>query len=155
MPSIRPSEPVAHPAPRKAARPETSPAVAEKSAPGAAKAPVKRVAKTLPLPLPTPMTKPAVKAVKAALAATDKPASSKLLKPKKIKLVHESFTIPKLEYLMIDALKLRAGSLGHSVKKSELVRAGIKALAAMPDSQFMTAVKALAPIKTRRQSEDG
>ena len=92
-----------------------------------------------------PVAKPAAKT--AAVPAVQ-PASSKLLKPKKIKLVRDNFTIPKLEYLTLDALKLRAGALGKSVKKSELIRAGIKSLAAMPDKQFLAAVKAVAPIKT-------
>ncbi|MDD2919553.1 hypothetical protein [Rhodoferax sp.] len=101
-----------------------------------------------------PVVKSTVKAVKTTLAPADKPASSKLLKPKKIKLVRDSFTIPKLEYLMLDALKLRAGALGKSVKKNELVRVGIKALVTMPDSQFLAAVTALAPIKTGHTSKD-
>lgn len=83
-----------------------------------------------------------------------RPASSKLLKPKKIKLVRDSFTIPKLEYLMLGVLKRRADALGKSVKKSELVRAGIKALATMPDNQFLAAIKTVASIKTSHSAKD-
>ena len=77
----------------------------------------------------------------------------KVLKPtkvKKAKLVRDSFTIPKDEYVVIDSLKTRAGKLGQSVKKSELLRAGIKAIAAMSDIQFKAALSNVPTIKTGR-----
>ena len=80
------------------------------------------------------------------------PKVEKLLKEKKHKLVRDSFTIPKLEYLLLDQLKQRGGALGSSVKKSESIRAGIKALAAMPDADFLAAIKAVPTIKTGRPS---
>ena len=84
--------------------------------------------------------KPAAKPVKVA-----KPA-----KVKKPKLVRDSFTIPKDEYMVIDALKTRAGKLGQAIKKSELLRAGIKALAAMSDIQYKAALSNVPTIKTGR-----
>jgi len=92
--------------------------------------------------------------VKKALAATVKPASDKLLKPRKVKLVRDNFTMPKLEYLMLEALKLRAGALGSPVKKNELIRAGIKALAAMSDSHLSTAIKAVQALNTGHPAKD-
>ena len=77
----------------------------------------------------------------------------KPLKPKKIKLVRDSFTIPKPEYLVLDNLKLRAADLKHPVKKGELLRAGIKALAAMNDTQLLIALKAVPLLKTGRPSK--
>ncbi len=74
----------------------------------------------------------------------------KPLKPKKIKLVRDSFTIPKPEYLILDNLKLRATNLKHPIKKGELIRAGIKALAAMTDQQLLGALKAVPMLKTGR-----
>lgn len=91
---------------------------------------------------PKTISKPAVKAL------IEKP-----LKAKKIKLVRDSFTIPKPEYLILDNLKLRATDLKHPVKKSELLRAGIKALAAMTDSNLLTALKAVPMLKTGRPSK--
>lgn len=76
--------------------------------------------------------------------------NAKPAKPKKIKLVRDSFTIPKDEYVVIDALKERAGRLSMAAKKSELLRAGIKALAAMDDTAFAAALKAVPAIKTGR-----
>jgi hypothetical protein len=58
--------------------------------------------------------------------------------------------MPKDEYTVIDSLKLRSGKLGQTVKKSELLRAGIKALAAMSDIQFKAALSNVPTIKTGR-----
>ncbi|WP_280151290.1 hypothetical protein [Piscinibacter sp. XHJ-5] len=87
-----------------------------------------------------PAAKPAAAAAPVVEAA----------KPAKRKLVRDSFTIPKDEYAVIDALKLRAGKLGRLAKKSELLRAGLKALAAMPDAALLQALAAVPPIKTGR-----
>jgi len=69
---------------------------------------------------------------------------------KKPKLVRDSFTIPKTEYAAIDALKTRAMAQGSSVKKSELLRAGLLALQAMTEAQFKAAVAAVPQLKTGR-----
>ena len=96
------------------------------------------------------VTKTAVKKapIKAAVTKTAKPV--KAVKVKKPKLVRDSFTIPKDEYVVIDGLKIRAGKLGQAVKKSELLRAGVKALAAMSDIQFKAALSNVPTIKTGR-----
>ena len=86
--------------------------------------------------------------VKAAPTKPTKPA--KPIKVKKTKLVRDSFTIPKDEYVVIENLKTRAGKLGQAVKKSELLRAGVKALAAMSDLQFKAALNNVPTIKTGR-----
>jgi hypothetical protein len=77
----------------------------------------------------------------------------KPIKAKKIKLVRDSFTIPKPEYLILDNLKLRAADLKHPVKKSELLRAGIKALAVMTDANLLTTLKAVPILKSGRPSK--
>ena len=97
-------------------------------------------------------------ATDAASAAPVKPVLktivSKPLKAKKTKLVRDSFTIPKPEYLVLEELKARAVSLANPVKKTELLRAGIKALAAMADASFLAALKAVPVIKTGRPTKD-
>jgi len=70
--------------------------------------------------------------------------------PRKPKLVRDSFTIPKTEYAAIDALKTRAIALGTSVKKSELLRAGLMALVGMNDTAFKAAVAAVPTLKPGR-----
>ncbi len=98
----------------------------------------------------TPVQTPAVKPATPTGAVT---AASKQLKEKKIKLVRDSFTIPKPEYLIFDALKSRALVLGQAVKKSELLRAGIKALASMSDAQFTATLKSVPTLKSGRPSK--
>ena len=93
----------------------------------------------------TAVKKPIVKKPTAKPVKVAKPA-----KVKKPKLVRDSFTIPKDEYVVIDALKTRAGKLGQAIKKSELLRAGIKALAAMSDIQYKAALSNVPTIKTGR-----
>ena len=117
----------------KAATPQGAKAAMPKTA--AAKSPIKPTTKAVAKP-----TTPKAKPVKA-----EKPA-----KVKKPKLVRDSFTIPKDEYEVIDALKVRGGKLGQAIKKSELLRAGIKALATMSDIQFKAALIKVPTIKTGR-----
>lgn len=91
-----------------------------------------------------PAAQPAVKAgKKPALPA--KPA-----KVKKPKLVRDSFTLPKDEYGVLAELKQRCAKLEHPAKKSELLRAGIKALAGLSDKNLLAALKAVPSIKTGR-----
>jgi hypothetical protein len=119
-------------APSKAARaPAKSPA----------KSPLKTVAKT---PVKAKLSPQAKTAVKTAV----KPV--KVEKAKKPKMIRDSFTMPKTEYVVIDALKERAGKLSRAAKKSELLRAGVKALAAMSDAAFLAALSAVPTIKTGR-----
>jgi hypothetical protein len=94
--------------------------------------------------------RPAPKAAAPAKAPTVVNKPVKLEKVKKPKLIRDSFTIPKPEYVVLDALKERAGKLARAAKKSELLRAGIKALAAMPDAAFLAALAAVPTIKTGR-----
>jgi hypothetical protein len=118
---------------------------AEPPANAAAKLPAKAAVKAI--------VKAPVKDVVKSLAKTQiKPA--KPTKEKKSKLVRDSFAIPKGEYTVLDDLKHRAGRLSTQIKKSELLRAGIKALAAMSDSAFLSALKLVPTIKTGRPAKD-
>jgi hypothetical protein len=112
---------------------------------GASKTAAPRAAKVAP---PPAQPKPAAPAKVAAPPAAGKPA-----KAKKPKLVRDSFTIPKTEYEVLDTLKQRASLLSNQAKKSELLRAGIKALAAMSDAAFLAALQAVPAIKTGRPTK--
>ncbi|WP_366945413.1 hypothetical protein [Hydrogenophaga sp.] len=70
--------------------------------------------------------------------------------PKKPKLVRDSFTIPKTEFAAIETLKTRAIALGTSVKKSELLRAGLMALQGLSDAAYKAALGAVPTLKTGR-----
>lgn len=152
--------------------PLTTPTSAAVAVPVAAKKTITRVARkpvakksAVPAPsaLKTPLkTRPkaiakiAVKAppAKAKAKVTPQAKVEKISKLKKPKLVRDSFTIPKAEYTVLDDLKQRATQLASPVKKSELIRAGVKALAAMSDSAFLAILKAVPTIKTGRPSKD-
>lgn len=69
---------------------------------------------------------------------------------KKPKLIRDSFSIPKTEYAAIDALKTRAVSLGTTVKKSELLRAGLMALQGMNEAAYKRALAAVPKLKAGR-----
>lgn len=85
-----------------------------------------------------------------AAAVPDKVAAAKI----KNKLVRDSFTIPKTEYAVLTALKDRALSLTRHVKKSELLRAGIGALNAMHDKEFLETLDTVPSLKTGRPKRD-
>jgi len=76
-------------------------------------------------------------------------AAKDTAKPKG-KLVRDSFTIPKTEYAVLDELKQRAARLTRPAKKSEILRAGISALNAMPDAAFLAALSGVPSLSTGR-----
>jgi hypothetical protein len=122
----------------------TSGAAERASAPATAKpskkrAPAARPAKTARPPLATK------KAAQPKVAATAGAAKSE-----RVKLVRDSFTMPKPDFDLIEALKQRAIKQGREVKKSELLRAGLHALAALGDPAFVAAVAAVPRLKTGR-----
>jgi hypothetical protein len=99
---------------------------------------------------------PALAAVgdtKPVKAASNDAKAGKADKAKKPKLVRDSFTIPKPEYAVLEELKLRAAKLGRPTKKSEVLRAGVQALAAMGDAAFLATVSAVPAVKTGRPAK--
>ena len=113
---------------------EASPGKAAAKKTTAVKSPTKKTAAKRPLSKAPAIPKLAEKSVKA----------------KKPKLVRDSFTIPKTEFAVLEELKQRAAKLARPVKKSELIRAGIKALAGLSNAAFLTAVNQVPTIKTGR-----
>lgn len=116
-------------------------------------------------PPQAPATKPAPikeKAKKKAGAAASKPTAQPQATPlteskektKKVKLVRDSFTMPKPEYEQIAALKLVLAKQGRSTKKSELLRAGLMLLGKQSPGALLASVEALTPIKTGRPKKD-
>jgi hypothetical protein len=136
---------------RSASKPPSQSAAARKPATAAKRAPARKTpapAKKAPVAVKPPAVPVPVQAAPAAKPApAEKP---KVDKPKKPKLVRDSFTIPKAEYAAIDALKQRAAKLGQSPKKSEVLRAGIMLLASLSDAALLTALGHVPAIKTGR-----
>lgn len=119
--------------PKSVSKPTTTAEAAATVAEAVVAPPAKRAAKK---------TRPAPVAVKEVAA---KPA--KVHKPK---LVRDSFTMPKDEYQVLEALKGRALGLERHVRKSELLRAGVQALSTMNDRAFLKAIGAVPTLKTGR-----
>ena len=104
-----------------------------------------------PAAAPAPAAQPVAVAKPAKADKADKDKGEKARKPK---MVRDSFTIPKAEYAALDALKARAAALGRPAKKSEVLRAGLKALAVMSDSALATCLQSVPAIKTGRPAKD-
>lgn len=68
----------------------------------------------------------------------------------RIKLVRDSFTMPRDEFELIAKLKLRALEFKRPTKKSELLRAGLQQLAALDEVHLRSALAALRPLPTGR-----
>ena len=148
-------------------------AVTKPAAPKAAttKPAVKPAASSVAKPVVKTAAKPAAKpAIKAAPQAKPKPSNGKKddhknnhnkndkkddkkAKPEKVKMERDSFTMPKDEYAQLTLLKARLTSMGQPAKKSELLRAGIKLLAAMSDNTLKTTLAKVPVIKTGRPNK--
>ena len=103
--------------------------------------------------------KPATKAKPVASSKPKKVAKKSVKKepkkdkPEKVKMERDSFTMPKDEYAQLTLLKARLNSMGQPAKKSELLRAGIKLLAAMSDNTLKTTLAKIPVIKTGRPNK--
>ena len=152
--------PAAAPAVAKPATKVAAPAGAKRAVKGPAKASTKAPAKAAAKPV-APVKKAAAEpsgaskktAAKPTPAVTKSAAVEKAEKVKKVKMVRDSFTFPKPEFAVLEALKLGSAKLAVPVKKTELVRAGIKALAAMGDANFLAAIRAVPNLKTGRPAK--
>jgi hypothetical protein len=73
----------------------------------------------------------------------------------KLRLVRDSFTMPQTDHDLIGILKTRALAFAHPAKKSELLRGGLHALAALDDAGFRRCIEALVPLKPGRPKKAG
>lgn len=85
---------------------------------------------------------------KALPTNAEKPPKS--AKPAKQKMVRDSFTLPENDYAKLTMLKAKCLENGIEVKKSELVRAGLTALAKMSVNTLIKAVGEVERLKTGR-----
>jgi hypothetical protein len=79
--------------------------------------------------------------------------TSKADKPKKIKMVRDSFSMPENEYSQFAALKRTCLLTGVHVKKSELLRAGLLCLSKLSDSELVKVVGQVEILKTGRPTK--
>jgi hypothetical protein len=99
-----------------------------------------------------PEAAPAAEVVEVADLPLSVGKKVKITKPKKPKLVRDSFTIPEVEYIQLAELKQRCLDAGLAVKKSELLRAGLQALVSMPSDALIKQFDSIEKLKTGRPS---
>ena len=148
---LRPATPIAvtNPVAKPVAKPVTK-TIAKPVAKPAAKPVIKAAAK----PAAKPIIKVAAKLVaKKANVKKSAKKDTKKTKPEKVKMERDSFTMPKDEYAQLTLLKARLTAMGQPAKKSELLRAGIKLLAAMSDNTLKTTLAKIPVIKTGRPNK--
>lgn len=100
--------------------------------------------KTVAAAVKNAVKKPSVR--KPAAATVTK----KSKKAPKVKIVRDSFTMPQSEYQKIAEIKETCLEAGLPVKKSEVLRAGLKALTKLSAVQLKRALTELEKIKTGR-----
>ena len=108
-------------------------------------APARKAAK----PVSTDPAAPVIAKTKAA--KTEKSAKSD--KPKKVKMIRDSFTMPEVDYEQIAELKKKCLQAGVHVKKSELLRAGLLGLSKLSEAALLKAVDQVEKIKTGRPAK--
>ncbi|MCY0858020.1 hypothetical protein [Cupriavidus sp. D39] len=140
-----------------------APTAAQKKAAAAVKRPVTRARKTQ-----TAVKAAKVETVKGVVAAPKAEKAEKVekvekvdkaQKPAKAKVVRDSFTMPEWDYAKLAELKRRCLNGGAHVKKSELLRAGLKMLESLPERQLLAVVAQVETVKTgrpaKRKARDG
>ena len=105
--------------------------------------------------------KPAARKPASAAGAFRQPAPSvsghDAAKPKKegkVKVVHDSFTMPQGEYQKIAEIKALCLKGGLHVKKSEVLRAGLIALSSLNAAQVKRALAGVERIKAGRPKKN-
>jgi hypothetical protein len=159
----KPEEVAAEAAAPAAAKPAATAAAVEKIATKTKAVPAKparKLAADKPATAPKaalakPVKKDALAAKKKVLETlkaekAEKECKAKKQAPKKPKLVRDSFTIPETDYALFATLKQRALAAGVEVKKSEILRAAILALAKLDDAELVKAIGLVERIKTGR-----
>lgn len=132
----------------KAVKPATGSAKETQSRPVApAKAKVSKPARAVNTPDAKRKVAATLKSPQAAKPA--KPAKP----PRAPKLVRDSFTMPDAEHAQIADLKVRLFALGFPVKKSQLIRAGFRALANLPADALLALVQGLPEVKLGRKKK--
>ena len=115
-----------------------------------------RSTKPTKVPKAAAVVKPANQLNAKSVAATPPitAAAGKSVRSKE-KLVRDSFTMPRADFALIHQLKERGLGFKRAIRKSELLRAGLQALAAMDDARLMALLDRLPALKTGRPRKAG
>lgn len=71
--------------------------------------------------------------------------------PKKTTVFRDGFSMPEEDYELIGASIKKAGLLGYSISKSEVLRAGLQALSKLTEDEFLYSLQSLTKIKPGRK----
>lgn len=74
-------------------------------------------------------------------------------KEEKLRVVRDSFTMPKNDYELLSLLKKRSLQSGIETNKSEILRAGLLALNQMSDNEFLDKIRIVEKVKTGRPKQ--
>jgi hypothetical protein len=85
----------------------------------------------------------------------EKPEKAEKAAKPRLRMVRDSFTMPEADFALIAQLKAGATAAGRPAKKSELLRAGLRLLAAQPAKALMGALDSLEPVKLGRPKQAG
>ena len=66
------------------------------------------------------------------------------------KVIRDGFSMPASDQQLIQDIRIKSLKLGVDTNKSEIVRAGLRALMDLPDSKLTTLLKSVPKIKTGR-----
>jgi hypothetical protein len=123
------------------------PAKATAAKPGAAVARKKAVAKT---PAAAPQANGTGKPAAAPVKKAANPATEAKEKPRKAKLVRDSFTMPEAEYAVLGDVKKACLKAGIAVKKSELLRVGVALIRQLDTARLKEVLASLPALKAGR-----
>lgn len=98
----------------------------------------------------TPVKKSSVPAKPAAKTSAKSVPKHVEKKSKRVRVVRDSFTMPQDEYQKIAEIKSTCLKAKMHVKKSEVLRAGLKVLAGLDSARLKLVLKDLEKIKTGR-----
>jgi len=100
----------------------------------------------------------AAKVPKAPVKAAEKPvtnlAPDPKEKPKKPKLVRDSFTMPEAEYAVLGEVKKTCLKAGIEVKKSELLRVGVALIRQLDTAKLKEILAGLPALKAGRPKKN-
>lgn len=132
-----------------AAKPARKPGRVQETVARQQKVLAEALAKAQAIKYDPPEAAPARKAAKSEKGEK----TEKAPKARKQKLVRDSYAMPEAEYGRIGELKKRMAALGCEVKKSELLRGGLAALAALDDTALKAMMAKVERIKTGRPAK--
>jgi hypothetical protein len=116
----------------------------------AAAAKVARTKTATPAAKPRIARAPKAAAPKKAIAPKITAEVEQKEKPKKTKLVRDSFTMPEPEYAVLGEMKKACLKAGIEVKKSELLRVGVALVRTLDIAQLKTILAGLPALKAGR-----